>query len=108
MEEILPETPLGDLGAKVAAGRGHHPHVDLDVSVAADPAKPLLDQHPENAALGLAGHVRHLVEVEGAPVRALEDADLGGPPRLALFAEQFDVDAFRGHACGADHHELAP
>jgi len=75
---------------EIAGGRRHHADVDLDVLVAAEPAKPLLDQNPKNAALTLARHVGDIVDVERAAMGAFEYAD---PRRSALgpfLAEKFE------------------
>ncbi len=90
--------------AQVAGGRGDHAHVDLHVGVAADPPEALLDQHAQDAALGLARHVGDLVEEEGAAVGLFEDADLarGAVAALRRTARRPCAPA----SCrGADGHE---
>ncbi len=87
-------------------GGRDHPHVDLHVVVAAHPAEALLDQHPQDAALGLARHVGHFVEKQGAAVGAFEHPDLARAAALAFLAEQLEVQALGRHARGADGHEL--
>ena len=67
----------------------------------------LFDQHPQDAALGLARHVGHFVEVEGAAMGAFKHADLARLAALAFLAEQLQIHAFRSHAGGADRDELA-
>ncbi|MNS88168.1 hypothetical protein D3C72_1221320 [compost metagenome] len=106
VEQVLAEPPLGDFDFQVARGRGDDADIDLNVLFAADTAETLLDQDTQDAALALARHVAHVVQIEGAVVGALEHADLARAAVTALFPEQFDVQTLRRHAGGRDGDEL--
>ncbi len=106
VEQIFAETSAADFLAQVAGGGRHHPHINLDVLIAADAAKTLFHQHPQDAALSLARHVADLMQIEGAAVRLFEHADLARPAALAFLAEQLQVHAVRSHARRAYGHEL--
>src|SRR5690606_4241064 len=90
------------------SGRGDDADIDLNILFAPDPAKTLLDQDAQDAALALARHVADVVQVEGAVVGAFKDADLARTAVAAFLAEQFDVQTFRRHAGGRDGDELGP
>ena len=84
MEQILAQAAGGDLLTQVAAGGGDDANVHLNVRVAADPAESLIDQNPQQPALGLPRHLGDLVDVERPAVGPLEYADLGAVGRSRL------------------------
>eukprot|EP01035_Chromulina_nebulosa_P068251 gene68251-93510_t len=71
-------------GQRSRSSATHAGHVGT--CIAAHPPEALLDQNPQDPALGLARHVGHFVEVEGAAVGPLEHPDLAWLAALALKA----------------------
>src|SRR5262249_42045325 len=88
MIEVLAEATFADLALEVAAGGRYDAHVHRHLLRAADTQELLLDEHAQHLALRLHGHIRDLVDVEGAAVRLLECTDLARPPGSILGAEQ--------------------
>ena len=86
VEQVLAEAPFGDLDAEVARRRGDDAHVDMDPRGAADALEVLVDEHAQDAVLGLARHVGDLVDVERAAMRLLERADAAAarPPPASM------------------------
>ncbi len=105
MVQVLPEAGRRHLPLKVAAGGRNDAHVHGHLRAAAHALEFLLDEHAQQLALRIDGHVGHLVDIERAVMRLFEGADF--PRGLAGFldAEKLVLDAVRGHGCGVDRHE---
>ena len=73
--EVLAEAPARHLGAQVAIGGGHHPHVDRTGARLADPLEGALLQHAQQLALQVQGNLADFVEEQCAAIGELEPAD---------------------------------
>jgi hypothetical protein len=100
-----------DEALKVLVGRGNDPDVDLDHSASANPCKGLLLQHPNDLALCLQRHVRHLVKQQRSAVRPLESADLGrrvGSLGPGFSPKEFALETVRMHRGAVECDEGLP
>ncbi len=101
VEQVLAESPGRDLGAEIAARRGHDAHVHVDARRAPDALEVLVDEDPQDAVLRLPGHVRDLVDVKRPAVRLLERADPTPVTVHVLDAEQLGF-----HGVGRDRRRV--
>ena len=94
MEKILAERTAGDQRREIARARRDDADIDIYAGRAADTEKILLDQHPQDLALGLPGHIGDFVEVERAAVGFLERANLAGCFLLWLHFQTIPFPSF--------------
>src|SRR5262249_28988153 len=111
IEEILTELARRHGLLRHAVGRRDHPHVDLDLVLAAadSPEAPLLED-TEQLGLSRAVHLGDLAEEQVAAVGELETAgpSLGGAGEsAALVAEQLALDQRLGDRRAVDRDERA-
>ena len=71
-EQILPELPGGHRIFEVPIGRGDNPHVDLDISVTAEPGELAILQDMQQLGLQRGRHLADFVQEDGAVVGELE------------------------------------
>ena len=93
--EVLPETPGGDLGEKVAIRRRDDPHVHGDLRAAADPGDLALLQRAQELRLQGERQLADLVEEERPGVRGFESSGaraVGAGEGAALDAEELGLD----------------
>lgn len=78
VEEVLPELAPPDRRPEVGMRGRDDPHVDAMGLLAAHAPDLATLEGPEELRLKLHGHGRDLIEEQGATVRQLEEAGLGG------------------------------
>jgi hypothetical protein len=108
VKEVLPELPLGDLGAEISVGRRDQAHVDASRGHAADALKLALLQRPEQLDLHFQGDLTDLVQEQGPAVGQLEAAGLAGDRAgegAALVAEELRLDEIPGDGRAVDADE---
>ena len=107
-EQILPEVPGGNRIFEVSIGRGDDAHVDLNVSLAAEPGELAVLQDVEQLGLQRRRHLADLVEEDRAVVRELELARLGlqrAAERAALEPEHLRLEQVTRQRGAVDLHK---
>ena len=108
--QVFAEVAVAHLQGKIAGGGGDDAHVHLDLGAAPDPLEDLFLKDTDDLALGLHGHVRHLVEEKGSVVGPFERPHLARAAAAAdraLGAEQFHFHPLGLHGGAVEHHERA-
>ena len=107
-EQVLAETPRGDLALEVAVGRGDDAHVDLDRLGRPDAPDLALLQDAQELNLHLRADLADLVEEQRAALGLLEEPALrrAGPrERAALVAEELALQDGLGQGAAVDRDE---
>ena len=105
VEEILPEKPLLDRQSKIPACRRNDPHIHMYAGRAANALEILVHQDPQDLSLGLLGHVRDFIEIEGAAMGLLQGADLARAPIRAFGPEELFFHGLRRDRRGVENDE---
>ena len=108
VEEIFPETVLGDHLFQVLVRRGNDAHVRLLGLVATDALEGALLQHAQQLDLHGQRHVADFIEEQGAALGQLEAADAAGDRTsegALLVAEQFAFQQLGRNRPAVDRHE---
>src|ERR1041385_6585364 len=106
--QVLAKSPVTISELKITVCRGNHPHVDLDLIVAANRTHFFFLQRAEQLGLHLERQFADFVEKDGARVRRLEESLLGfdGSGESAfLVAEEFAFDQRRHQGAAIDSDE---
>ena len=108
--EVGAKAPLVRQRLQVGLGRCHHPAIDRDQGVGAQPLQAALLQHAQQLDLQRDRHRLDLVEEQGAAAGVLDlaDAALAGPGVGAgLVAEDLALEQGFGQAAAVDGDEIA-
>ncbi|MNP40409.1 hypothetical protein D3C76_1340500 [compost metagenome] len=93
IEQVFAEQAFADHFFQVAVGRAEDPHVDLDLTVPAHPAKAAIVEKPQELGLQIGRHLANLVEKHRALVGQFHQPRLAAPLRAGEgaggVAEQF-------------------
>jgi hypothetical protein len=108
VEEIRAEGATVDFAAKVAIGRGDHPHVDGHLLHAAHRDDDALLENTQQLGLNLERQLAHFVEKDSSVVTGLErthPAADGSGERASDVAEQVRLDEVGRDGRAVDHHK---
>ena len=103
--EIEPELALRHQGRQIAIGRSHHPHVELELSPAADPHHHPILQHPQQLGLHRQRQLADLIQKQCSAIGLLESARLGSHRAgegAALVAEKLRLEQTLGDGRAID------
>src|SRR5437867_9315728 len=107
--QVFPEGACFNATLEVGVRGGDDPDVDLDLAGAAEAAKLLALDRPQQLRLTAQPHLAHLIEKQRPAVRHLKDAQLaviGAGERTALMPEQLVLEKVIGQRCAVEGEEF--
>ncbi len=109
VEQVFAKGTLGDHFLQVAVGGAEDPHVDLDLTVAAHPAKAAIAEKPQQLGLQVGRHFADLVEKHRALVGQFHQPRLAATLRTCKgpggIAEQFALGKVLRQGCTVQGQE---
>src|SRR3546814_10609885 len=79
--QILPKLTVGAEFGQVELGRADHPHIQIDLLVAADPTKAAVLQKAQQLGLQPRAHLADAIEKQRAASREFQQTELAFRPR---------------------------
>ena len=107
--QILAKLATGTQLGQVDLGGTHHPHIEIDLFITADPAKAAVLQEAQQLDLQARAHFTHAIKKQRTPGRQLQQAQLAFGPRpfkcTRAVAEQLGFSHRFGQACAVKRHQ---